>query len=842
MPSTPASTSIDNDDLVLRVKTDYDPSVLRLDAYEGFLDRLCGDREYQKEAIRTACRFLAGKQYSSTADLAAENFSTNERLAQHYGSLGGLRDALPFPDKLACDIDLATGTGKSWVMYGIAQILLVEGVVDRVLVLCPSLTIESGLRAKFSQFVSDPDLKALLPPGALVSNPEVVSADITTQPGDICIENIDATYKHVRSSVRDSFGEGRGATTLVLNDECHHVYSPPTGQGQGLKRWKEFLDADEFGFHRIVGLSGTPYVDNDYIADIVYRYPLRQAMEDGRVKDVRYVVGDDSTNQAERFQKYLGMHRKNQARYASVKPLSIIVTGRISTAVSLADELASFLAEAQSISVDDAAAQVLVVTSSPAHKGAVAQLPHVDDPQHPAQWIVSVSKLTEGWDVQNVFQIIPHEKRAFASKLLIAQVLGRGLRVPPGMSRPSVWVFNHASWSSEIASLVEDVLEQERRIHSRPVDAERDQYHFRVHQLTYKSRSVEQDLPLKDENGQVHLFKRGWIAFESQPPELVRETVFTDALRPFTEYVQTTTVHYAAYSIEDAVQRLRNRLKSIDLEAGTSYAAEYTTAKLMEIIRRSLSRIGETRDIVSEANLQNAFRALGNTRRKMARTVRIEHDPDQLLTISTADMRTRSVGISSLRREATVFYDSLSAELSEDGDRRLLNDLVADDSPFPRHAAVEVANKYWFKTPVNVVLTSHSPERQFVRRLLSSEVADRLYAWVKSPDAGFYEIAFSWRKGDHTKLGRFNPDFFVQLADERTVLVLELKADSDDSEENRAKLRYAQEHFSNVNDMQSGRIYVPMFLSPASFDPFFQALENGEATGFVSALQAELSD
>jgi type III restriction enzyme len=51
------------------------------------------------------------------------------------------------------------------------------------------------------------------------------------------------------------------------------------------------------------------------------------------------------------------------------------------------------------------------------------------------EWIFSVSMLTEGWDVQNVFQIVPHEKRAFASKLLIAQVLGRGLRVPAGLKK-----------------------------------------------------------------------------------------------------------------------------------------------------------------------------------------------------------------------------------------------------------------------------------------------------------------------------------------------------------------------------------------------------------------------
>jgi hypothetical protein len=30
------------------------------------------------------------------------------------------------PDKLSCSLDLATGTGKSYVIYGIARILLKE--------------------------------------------------------------------------------------------------------------------------------------------------------------------------------------------------------------------------------------------------------------------------------------------------------------------------------------------------------------------------------------------------------------------------------------------------------------------------------------------------------------------------------------------------------------------------------------------------------------------------------------------------------------------------------------------------------------------------------------------
>ena len=45
----------------------------------------------------------------------------------------------------------------------------------------------------------------------------------------------------------------------------------------------------------------------------------------------------------------------------------------------------------------------------------------LDSGASPYFCIVSVLMLREGWDVKNVFQIVPHEERAFNSKLLIAQ-------------------------------------------------------------------------------------------------------------------------------------------------------------------------------------------------------------------------------------------------------------------------------------------------------------------------------------------------------------------------------------------------------------------------------------
>jgi type III restriction enzyme len=827
-----------NDDLVLRVRTDFDPELIRLDRYEAFLDALCGNREYQKEAIRTICRFHGGGMYDSTSNLALENWEAEPRLQAGYASRERLIEALPFPSKLACTIDLATATGKSYVMYGVARILMAEGIVDRVLLLCPSLTIESGLREKFVKLSSDRNLTDLLPPNAEFRNPEITDANATTRPGDICIENIDATYRHVRSSVRSSF-EGRGDTTLVLNDEAHHILSPPTGE-RAIKRWKEFLDSDDFGFRRIAGFSGTCYVGNRYIPDVVYQYSLRAAMDDGRVKEVRYVSKDDSTSQEERFQKYLQVHRDNQTRYPHLKPISILVAARVQTAVEAADDFTRFLMAELDLSAKDAERRVLVVTSK--HPGNVAKLAYADRGDDPTEWIFSVSMLTEGWDVQNVFQIIPHEKRAFNSKLLIAQVLGRGLRLTAGDTRPVVWVFNHSRWAGEIRQLVDEVLEQEQRLRSYPVNEDpRDAFHFDLHDLTYRTVTVEQDLELKDETGHVRLFRKGYVNFESQSERLERQTVFTSA-RDHREDVVVTEVSQRVYTVSEAVQKIRARLRSIDSEGGTSYARSYPPAKLAEVIEASLAKIGEERSLVSEPNLQHLYRAIGNTQRTVARSVRVEFEPDQLILISTRQMNPRSASLTSFRKEATVFYDSQSVTTSTDEDQAGLAQITADDSPYPRAAAIDVPNTFNFKTPVNIVLTSHGPERDFVRRLFDPSISERLEAWVKAPDVGFYEIAYSWRKGDHTKQGKFNPDLFIKLQGSNEVLVVELKSAQAVTDENRAKLRFALRHFSQVNEQQNETSYKIIFLSPDRYDQFFQAVREGTVTKFVSRLQAELLD
>lgn len=177
-----------NKDLVLKVSPSYDPRRFDPNKYEDFMDALCGDREYQKEAIRETVRYFLGGEYKSLKELAEKDYHNNPKLQEKYSSFEDFLEALQLPDKLSCSLDHATATGKSYVMYGIARIMLAEGAVDQVLVLCPSDTIEAGLTEKFRSLSADRTLKDLLPADSKISNPGIINASNTIQKGDICIE------------------------------------------------------------------------------------------------------------------------------------------------------------------------------------------------------------------------------------------------------------------------------------------------------------------------------------------------------------------------------------------------------------------------------------------------------------------------------------------------------------------------------------------------------------------------------------------------------------------------------------------------------------------------------
>jgi type III restriction enzyme len=103
---------------------------------------------------------------------------------------------------------------------------------------------------------------------------------------------------------------------------------------------------------------------------------------------------------------------------------------------------------------------------------------------------------------------------------------------------------------------------------------------------------------------------------------------------------------------------------------------------------------------------------------------------------------------------------------------------------------------------------------------------------------GFYSIEYSWRKGEHPKRGSFNPDFFIKIGSD--IIVIEIKDDNDISDENRAKLKYANEHFTRLNRLQKEQNYYFNFLSPKNYPNFFKALREKTYQKFKSELEAKL--
>ena len=825
--------TFENKDLVLKVSPSYDPKRFNPDQYEAFLDALCENREYQKDAIRETLRYFLGGEYDNLKGLAKENYDANPKLRDKYSSFEDFLSHLQLPDKLSCSLDHATATGKSYVMYGIARILLAEGAVDRVLVLCPSNTIEAGLTEKFLGLSADKILKDLLPAGSEIANPRIINASSTILKGDICIENIHATYIRTRSSIEDSL-TGKGDRTLVLNDEAHHLMSP---SDKALKKWKEFLLDPKYGFKFIVNLSGTCYIGDDYFSDVIHRFSLRDSIQQKFIKSIRYVAKDTSGSEDEKFQKIYDNHVENKTvKYRKVKPITILVTKNIAACKRLTDRLVTFLAKKENISKEAAIDKVLIVTSANEHKSNIPVLRRVDDKSCPVEWITSVSMLTEGWDVKNVFQVVPHEERAFNSKLLIAQVLGRGLRIPEAYrgSQPVVTVFNHDKWSGSIKHLVDEVLETKNRIHSYPVGKKED-YNFELHQIEYDK--VVEETKVYPKNGEFVLLKKGYIVYSSQAEAVEKSTTYTRALTGEQD-MKKTLIEFRMFSVEEVANDTFNRLYWYDQDTGTTkYSEIWPKRRIEQVIRQSLKKIGDKSGMVSRKNQLKTQQAFGVIARKDSTFPRVVPKSKEPYKIRTKEIRKDNLGVGSLRRSSTIFWDEYSMRLGETADRKLLKEIVEDLS-LPRSAWFKIKNKYNFKTPLNVAFAASSPEYEFMQELTSGQNAKVIDAWIKSLDVGFYSIAYTWRKGEHPTQGSFNPDFFIKAG--RNIVVVEIKADGDVSDENKAKLRSAKKHFARLNELQAEQKYYFKFLSPESYPLFFKALREKIYKDFRSEIEAKL--
>ena len=287
-----------------------DVSLFDFSEVEDYVALLTGDRKYQFDAIKEIMVYLWGGAYKSVVDLARENYGQKEAIRQRFLSEEHFLHMLPLPDKLSGVCHLATGTGKSYVMFAIAHLSILLGKVKRVLVLGPSSTvIEEGLRDKFNEYLYGEEgakLKKQLPERLRHKVIRLLNCNNPIEDDSIVIENINAIYTRERNSIGDTLFNHDGEV-LVLSDEVHHAYSHLTFTGDTVgydftegqegrsvderneRLWMKFI-REEKAIRRHIGFTGTPYNKNEYFPDVLCNYSIKDAIEEKIIKRINAIL------------------------------------------------------------------------------------------------------------------------------------------------------------------------------------------------------------------------------------------------------------------------------------------------------------------------------------------------------------------------------------------------------------------------------------------------------------------------------------------------------------------------------------------------------------------------
>ena len=905
---------------------------------EEFVRELSGGREYQFDAIKSTLIYLWGGIYPDITGLAKKNFKNKIAIRQRFHSEENFLRHLPLPDRLSGVVHMATGTGKSYVMFAIAYLSLVMGKVKRVLVLGPSSTvIEQGLTGKFRDYLYGPKGLALqekLPAKYRGIAIQLLNENDPITDNSIVIENINSIYNKENNSIGQTLFHNCD-DVLVLSDEVHHAYSHLNyGQdslsledvdGRSEERderlWMKFL-REEIRIKRHIGFTGTPYNQDEYFADVIFDYSIRDAMNEKQIKKINPIIKTESDEDTEltlpqRFEQILITHYDNKLKYSysekglpRLKPITVFINSKQSVAQKNKEEftkaLSNYLrkidpecARAPEAQVyQKASDMVICVISKPTDDDYQEKLDAIEetDPGKVGgrvEFIFAVNKLSEGWDVDNVYQIVPMEERVFDSKLLISQVLGRGLRLPRKVplghilgNYPVVTITNHEKFADHIKELLYAVTDCDTRFVSRVLfresGAKRAAHNFMLFNLSYVSRArLEEPKELKQD------MQDRTLRFEPSSEKLELRVTYMIDKKNFSLTKNFYTVDQVVEEVFKRFETQQFERTSFDFGDGITCVDLPDRETIEQVVCKAMEKARITGDKVSEENKKraelffNQFLPRGKKKRVL------ENVEGDAVYIKTATMDMSSARSGELDKDASVFIsEEYETELDKEnifviqdfGARRKNDDSQQSTFDFAGDAKSEhirsliplkplyVVNASLFKTPQNMVIVSHGPERDFVFQLVDN--AKFIDSWIKSRNMDFYSLDYEFWKGGKDRVRRsFNPDFFIKIDLQRyigqlmadgkdvrrlqalqdsgkkeIVLVVEIKSDEDRDEITRAKERYGIDHFVAVNNRLDiiNAIDVPedfrdsihqhysfFLLTPEQYSQWFGKLRSG---------------
>lgn len=377
-------------------------------------------------------------------------------------ALGGVHAMYPIcsdfeREFLSLTFALATGVGKTRLMGAFIAYLYTNHNIKNFFVVAPGTTVYEKLKKD----LSDPSnskyvFKGL---GCFHKPPEVITDDdyrtktISFFESDvrIFVFNIDkfnkegSKMKKINELIGESFyGYLANLEDLVLiMDESHH-YRAEKGM-QALNELNPLLGLE---------LTATPIVTSGAkqipFKNVVYEYPLSKAIEDGYTRtpfagtrtDINfYNFGDEELDKLmiidglklhERskieLKAYYNNNNSENNLIRKVKPFMMIVCKDTDHATWVenfvkSDEFAEGLYKNKTIVVHSK-------QSGAESEENTRLLLDVEKYDNPVEIVIHVNMLKEGWDVNNLYTIVP--LRTAASKVLREQMIGRGLRLPYG--------------------------------------------------------------------------------------------------------------------------------------------------------------------------------------------------------------------------------------------------------------------------------------------------------------------------------------------------------------------------------------------------------------------------
>ncbi|BAS49433.1 type III restriction enzyme, res subunit [Aggregatibacter actinomycetemcomitans NUM4039] len=356
---------------------------------------------------------------------------------------------------------LATGVGKTRLMGAfIAYLHLAQGI-NNFFVLAPNLTIYNKLIADFTPNTPKYVFKGISE--FAVTPPKLISGDNYEQQnlsmgmdnlfGEITINvfNISKINSEVRGGkepkikrMREVLGDSyfnylaNLPDLVLLMDESHRYRAQA-----GMRAINELNPL--FGLE----LTATPFVESSKapipFKNVIVDYPLARAMEDGFVKmpaavtqrnfdaknytpeEIEKIKLEDGVRVHENTKvELLTYARENNV--AVVKPFMLVIARDTTHAAQLLT-----LLESDAFYNGRYQGKVIQVDSSKSGKDEeemIERLLAVESVDEPTEIVIHVNMLKEGWDVTNLYTIVP--LRAANARTLIEQSIGRGLRLPYG--------------------------------------------------------------------------------------------------------------------------------------------------------------------------------------------------------------------------------------------------------------------------------------------------------------------------------------------------------------------------------------------------------------------------